>query len=155
MTLWRGGGVNGLMTHAALADAPVRGQTAGVPASPALKVRSVVELQPEVIAVDPVVVHVRCAPWYSSMVRIWPSTFLLDRDSSFTSELIGCENISLYPQWHKIPPGREHVFTLRFQPMPRSVKVFDLAEIIPEPRGWRFPGIRRKPKDVYWVDLPN
>ena len=48
-----------------------------------------------------------------------------------------------------------HEFTLFFEPLPKSVQVFDLHEIIPEPRGWHFPAIRRNQEDVYWLDLPN
>jgi hypothetical protein len=104
---------------------------------------------------DPIVVHVRCAPDYAPYLRIWQSTFLLDQASSFTSEMIRFENISLYPHWYPIPDGQPHQFTLYFRQMPRSVRVFDLAEIIPEPRGWFFPSIRRNDADVYWLDLPN
>jgi hypothetical protein len=114
-----------------------------------------VEIEVEVRPLDPVVVHVRCAPNYSHSLRIWQSTFLLDRDSPHTSSMIGCENISLYPHWMSIPHGRPHQFTLFFEPLPKSVQVFDLHEIIPEPRGWHFPAIRRKQEDVYWLDLPN
>jgi hypothetical protein len=114
-----------------------------------------VEIEVEVRPLDPVVVHVRCAPNYSHSLRIWQSTFLLDRDSPHTSSMIGCENISLYPHWMSIPRGRPHQFTLFFEPLPKSVQVFDLHEIIPEPRGWLFPAIRRNQEDVYWLDLPN
>jgi hypothetical protein len=69
--------------------------------------------------------------------------------------MIGFENISLYPHWTPVPFGRPYQFTLFFEPMPKSVQVFDLSEIIPEPRGWHFPKIRRNQEDVYWLDLPN
>ena len=119
------------------------------------KLMPVASVVPEVKPLDPVVVHVRCAPYYSHSLRIWPSTFLLDRDSAHTSALVGFENISPYPEWMPVPPGRVHQFTLYFAPMPKSVRVFDLSEIIPEPRGWHFPGIGRNDADVYWLDLPN
>lgn len=122
---------------------------------PAPTVQPVAAVQPEQKPEVPIVVHVRCAPFYSSMIRVWQSTFLLDCDSAFTSELVGFEKISLYPDWYRIPLGQPHVFTLFFQPMPRSVKVFDLSEIIPEPLGWHFPRISRNKEDVYWLDLPN
>ena len=113
------------------------------------------EVAPEVRRLDPVVVHVRCAPDYAHSLRIWQSTFLLDRDSAHTSSMIGFENISLYPHWTRVPSGRPYRFTLLFEPLPKVVQVFDLSEIIPEPRGWHFPAIRRNQEDVYWLDLPN
>lgn len=125
------------------------------PQSPAPVILADPEVAAEVRRLDPVVVHVRCAPNYADGLRIWQSTFLLDRDSSHTSPMIGFENISLYPHWTRVPPGRSYRFTLLFEPLPKSVQVFDLSEIIPEPRGWHFPAIRRNQEDVYWLDLPN
>ena len=125
------------------------------PPSPALVVLPDVKVEAEVRPLDPVVVHVRCAPNYSRSLRIWQSTFLLDRDSAHTSAMIDSENISLYPHWTPVPFGRPHQFTLCFEPLPKSVRVFDLSEIIPEPGGWYFPAIRRNQEDVYWLDLPN
>jgi hypothetical protein len=125
------------------------------PQSPAPTILPDVEIAAEVRPLDPVVVHVRCAPDYADSLRIWQSTFLLDRDSTHTSSMIGFENISLYPHWTMVPYGRPYRFTLLFEPLPKSVQVFDLSEIIPEPRGWHFPGIRRNQEDVYWLDLPN
>jgi hypothetical protein len=118
-------------------------------------VRPETDVKPETRPRDPVVVHVRCAPDYAYSIRVWQSTFLLDRDSSHTSPMVGFEHISLYPHWTYVPVGRPYRFTLYFEPLPKSVRVFDLSEIIPEPRGWHFPGIRRNEADVYWVDLPN
>ena len=69
--------------------------------------------------------------------------------------MVGFENISLYPHWRMVPFGHPHQFTLYFEPLPKSVRVFDLSEIIPEPGGWHFPAIRRNQEDVYWLDLPN
>ena len=123
--------------------------------APLVRTLPVVAAQDEVLSEDPIVVHIRCAPDYAPYVRIWQSTFLLDQASSITSEMIRFENISLYPHWYPIPDGQPHQFTLYFRQMPRSVRVFDLAEIIPEPRGWFFPSIRRNDADVYWLDLPN
>ncbi|MFM7742356.1 MAG: hypothetical protein ACKOBS_01060 [Verrucomicrobiota bacterium] len=125
------------------------------PFSPAPAVLPAVEPAAEVRPSDPVVVHVRCAPHYSHALRIWQSTFLLDRDSVHASAMVGFENISLYPHWTRVPSGRAHRFTLFFEPLPKSVQVFDLSEIIPEPRGWHFPAIRRNREDVYRLDLPN
>jgi hypothetical protein len=131
------------------------GPMSSSPQSPAPVILADLEVAPEVRPLDPVVVHVRCAPDYADALRIWQSTFLLDRDSAHTSSMIGFENISLYPNWTMVPYGRPYRFTLLFEPLPKSVQVFDLSEIIPEPRGWHFPAIRRNQEDVYWLDLPN
>jgi hypothetical protein len=131
------------------------GPMSSSPQLPAPVVLADLEVAPEVRPLDPVVVHVRCAPDYADALRIWQSTFLLDRDSAHTSSMIGFENISLYPHWTMVPYGRPYRFTLLFEPLPKSVQVFDLSEIIPEPRGWYFPAIRRNQEDVYWLDLPN
>ncbi len=158
MTLWRGRGVNGLMTRPGLARRPGLGRVTTMPApqlAPVVRTLPAESIQDETLPEDPIVVHVRCAPDYAPYVRIWRSTFLLDQASSVTSELLRFENISLYPHWYPIPEGCPHQFTLFFRQMPRRVRVFDLAEIIPEPRGWFFPGIRRNDADVYWLDLPN
>lgn len=128
-----------------------------MPASPSVSLpRILPTLQPEtdLRPVEPVVVHIRCAPFYSSSVRIWRSTFLLDRHSAHTSALIDWQGITPYPEWTWIRWGAPHTFTLIFEPLPRSVGVFDLHEIIPEPLGWYFPAIVRRPQDVYHLDLP-
>jgi hypothetical protein len=129
----------------------------GMPASPPVIVpRLRPELRPatDLRPAEPVVVHIRCAPRYAPSIRIWPSTFLLDRDSAHTSALVDWKGITAYPDWTWIRWGAPHPFALIFEPLPRSVRVFDLQEIIPEPRGWHFPGIARKAQDVYHLDLP-
>jgi hypothetical protein len=146
------------MTRRGLASRDSAGKMASMSAplsAPVVRALPVEAVKDETLPQDPIVVHVRCAPDYAPCIRIWQSTFLLDQASSITSELLRFENISLYPHWYPIPEGRPHRFTLVFRQMPRSVRIFDLAEIIPEPRGWFFPGIRRNDEDVYWLDLPN
>ncbi|MEY3530127.1 MAG: hypothetical protein B9S29_03115 [Opitutia bacterium Tous-C2FEB] len=102
---------------------------------------------------EPVVVHVRVPAYTTEMVRVWQSTFLLDRDSNHTSRLVSFEKISLYPHWTKIDYTRPYVFTLVFEGLPKSVRSFDLAEIIPDPNGFRIEAIARRPGDVYEVDV--
>ena len=145
------------MTRRALAGRAQRGilsrPMSPSPQSPASTVLPVEAIAPEVRPLDPVVVHVRCAPHYSHSLRIWQSTFLLDRDSAHTSAMIGFENISLYPHWTKLDYTKPHVFTLIFEGLPASVRSFDLAEIIPDPNGFRIEAIARRPGDVYEVDV--
>ena len=102
---------------------------------------------------EPVVVHVRVPPYTAELIRIWQSTFLLDRDSNHASALVAFEKVSLYPHWTALDFTRPYVFTLVFEGLPKSVRSFDLAEVIPEPNGFRIEGIARRPGDVYEVDL--
>ena len=104
---------------------------------------------------DPVVVHVRVPPYTAELIRIWQSTFLLDRASRHASALVSCEHVSLYPHWTALDYTKPHVFTLVFEPLPKSVRSFDLAEVIPEPNGFRIDGIARRPGDVYEVELDS
>lgn len=101
----------------------------------------------------PVVVHVTVPPYSAELIRVWQSTFLLDRDSRHTSRLIGFERVALYPHWTVIDYTQPHVFTLIFEGMPKQVRSFDLAEIIPEPHGFRVEAIARRADDIYEVEL--
>ena len=101
----------------------------------------------------PVVVHVTVPPYSAELIRIWQSTFLLDRDSTHTSRLIGFERVALYPHWTIIDYTQPHIFKLVFEGMPKQVRSFDLAEIIPEPNGFRIEAIARRPSDIYEVEL--
>ena len=83
------------------------------------------------------------------------STFLLDRHSTLTSEMIRWENISLYPHRTVLPRGRPFKFTLYFNGLPKSVTSFDLSEIISESNGFYFPNLRRNAQDVYALDYPR
>jgi hypothetical protein len=102
---------------------------------------------------EPVVVHVRVPAYTAEMVRVWQSTFLLDRDSNHTSRLLSFEKISLYPHWTRLDYTKPYVFTLVFEGLPKAVRSFDLAEIIPDPNGFRIEAIARRPGDVYEVDV--
>ena len=87
------------------------------------------------------------------LVRIWKTTFLVDRSSPSKSELIHAENISYAPQWTLIPDLQPFTFLLIFSGLPKSCNVFDLVEQISEPGGFHVPGIARNETDVYHVDL--
>ena len=103
----------------------------------------------------PVVVHITVQPGGMpfGLARIWESTFLLDQHSAHASRMVGHEGITLYPEWTYFAPHRRQVFTLTFEPLPPAVRVFDLAEVIPEPRGFRCQGITRQDPDTYWLDF--
>lgn len=88
-----------------------------------------------------------------NMIRIWPSTVLIDRHSGHRSELLHRENISLYPFWTLMSAGETLHFTLVFSGLPKSCTTFDFWEDIPEPGGFEIKGIARNKSDVYHVDL--
>lgn len=102
-----------------------------------------------------VVVHCRFrhSVFYFPQVRIWPSTFLIPKDSSSTSRLLQTFNISFYPEWTEIKPHKIHEFTLIFEGLPKDCTAFDLVEEIPEPGGFYVVGIARNPSDVYHIEL--
>lgn len=92
--------------------------------------------------------------WQNMLIRIWKTTFLIDQTSGARSSLIHAENISIAPNWTPVPDGSEYCFLLIFSSLPRTCRVFDLVEQIPEPGGFHVRDIRRNDTDVYHIDLP-
>lgn len=86
-------------------------------------------------------------------IRIWKSTFLFAKNSAHVSKLLHFENISLYPTWTRLLPGKTHRFTLIFQGLPKDCKHFDLIEKISEGGGFEVRNIARNAKDVYFINL--
>jgi hypothetical protein len=127
---------------------------------PAPLVKPVVE--PEVlVSIDPKVlkdayVYVHCYfknDWNEMLIRIWRSTFLIDRTSGSRSELVHAENISFAPQWKMISGNTTFSFLLIFSALPKDCKVFDLLEDIPQSGGFFISNITRNELDVYHVDI--
>ncbi|AYO57406.1 hypothetical protein CO230_04265 [Chryseobacterium sp. 6424] len=87
------------------------------------------------------------------LIRIWPSTFLIDATTGHRSALIHHENISLFPYWSVVPPMKDYWFTLIFAGLPKDCTSFDLKEIIPQEGGFEIEGIKRNKTDVYKVKL--
>lgn len=87
------------------------------------------------------------------LIRIWKTTFLVDRISGTRSKLIHAENISMAPVWTQIPDGREYSFLLIFSGLPKSCKQFDMVEEIAEPGGFLVRNISRNDTDVYHIDV--
>lgn len=86
-------------------------------------------------------------------IRIWRSTFLIDRSSGSRSPLVHAEHITLAPAWTPVAPNREYHFLLIFQALPSGCTVFDLLEDIPESGGFHVSGIMRNESDIYHVVL--
>jgi hypothetical protein len=85
------------------------------------------------------------------LIRIWKTTFLIDKTSSHRSKLVHIENISYAPQWTIIPENKLYQFLLIFEALPKGCEVFDLLEDIPQPGGFFVADIMRNKKDVYHV----
>jgi len=98
-----------------------------------------------------VIVH--CRYNGDGAIRIWQSTFLLDRGSNHRSKLLHAENITIYPVWTLIEGFSGISFTLYFEALPKGCTLFDLHEIIPQPGGFFVEGISRNNEDVYRVRI--
>jgi hypothetical protein len=129
---------------------------------PVLPVKTKPEVEREVLAsIDPATledqhVYVHCYFDNQSddmLIRIWQSTFLIDRASGARSELIHIENISYAPQWTMIPKKGTFSFLLIFSALPKDCTVFDLLEDIPQAGGFFVQGIKRNELDVYHEDI--
>lgn len=99
------------------------------------------------------IVIVHCRFVGEGAIRIWRSTFLVDHLNNHKSKLLHVENISMAPQWTLIDSSKEFNFTLYFEGLKKSCKVFDLKEIIPQPGGFYIPSIIRNQEDVYRVQI--
>lgn len=86
------------------------------------------------------------------LIRIWRSTYLVDKSSGSRSKLVHAENISFAPIWTQIP-GANYSFLLIFNALPKSCQLFDLLEDIPQAGGFFVEGIARNQTDVYHIDL--
>jgi hypothetical protein len=97
--------------------------------------------------------HYTCTNPYGMYIRIWPTTFLVSKDSDHKSTLVHAENIPYAPGWLAVPPGAKSQFTLIFTGLPKSCQRFDLVEEIPQEGGFFVGGIERNEMDVYEVKL--
>lgn len=102
-----------------------------------------------------VIVHcmLPASPFPGNLVRIWKSTVLHDQQTDYLSELVHAENISYFPFWTEVPPGKDFWFTLVFTGLPKDCKMFDLVEFIPHPGGFHVRNIQRNSSDVYRVKI--
>ena len=88
-----------------------------------------------------------------NLVRIWPSTFLVDKFTGCSSKLIFWENIAVFPYWTEVPPVKEYSFTLIFSALPKECKVFDFVEEVMHGSGFLVTDIERNESDVYTLKL--
>jgi hypothetical protein len=115
---------------------------------------SQVEVEQETVELEASHVYVHC--YFNNtvkdmLIRIWRTTFLIDKSSSHRSKLVHAENISFAPQWTVIPENKMFQFLLIFEGLPKGCERFDLLEDIPQPGGFYVADIMRNKKDVYHV----
>ena len=136
------------------AAGPQRIKEPPVKTKPEVGVETLTSIEPTILEDSFVYVHCYFKNQYKDMlIRIWKSTFLIDKGSSARSKLVHAENISLAPVWTQIPDGISYSFLLIFSSLPKSCQQFDLLEDIPQPGGFFVEGISRNEKDVYHIDL--
>ena len=112
------------------------------------------QLESQVITESQVTVHCTFNSTHGfNSIRIWESTFLLDKDSNHSSKLVETNNITLYPVWTFLRIGEVKQFTLFFNGLPKGCKKFDLVEIIPESGGFEILEIDRNESDVYNIEI--
>ncbi len=87
------------------------------------------------------------------LIRIWRSTYLIDRASGSRSKLVHVENISYAPLWTMIPKKGTFSFLLIFSALPKDCLVFDLLEDISQAGGFSVQAIKRNELDVYHVNI--
>lgn len=86
------------------------------------------------------------------LIRIWQSTFLVDRISGNRSKMIHAENISIAPVWTVLSKG-EFSFLLIFEALTKDCVMFDFIEDIPQEGGFFVPSISRNSTDVYHITI--
>jgi hypothetical protein len=101
-------------------------------------------------------VYVHCYvddPEDEMLIRIWKTTFLIDRASGAKAGLIHAENITIAPLWTMILGGSPYRFLLIFSSLPKSCSQFDFVEEISQPGGFFFTNIGRNERDVYHITI--
>ncbi|GGG61490.1 hypothetical protein [Epilithonimonas arachidiradicis] len=113
------------------------------------------KLKTEIVEERQVILHCcyKSDVFLEEKIRIWSSTYLVDRHSEHISKLVHFENISLFPDWTDVPYGKEYWFTLIFSGLPKDCVVFDFIELIPQNGGFFQEGIVRNSSDVYKIKL--
>ena len=113
------------------------------------------KLKTEIVEEKQVILHCcyKSDAFLEEKIRIWSSTYIVDRTSEHFSQLIHFENISLFPNWTDVPYGQDYWFTLVFAGLPKDCKIFDFIELIPQNGGFFEEGIVRNSTYVYRIRL--
>lgn len=121
---------------------------------PEIGTEVITSIDPNSLTDSYVYVHCHYQNEYDEMfIRVWRSTFLIDRDSGSRAQLVHAENISYAPVWTYIPGKQAYTFLLIFSALSKDCAVFDLVEDIPQAGGFHVSGITRNEQDVYHVTI--
>ncbi len=94
---------------------------------------------------------IHCSYNPEAAVRIWPSTFLIEKESGRRAKLITAYNISFAPEWTF--GNQNNSFTLVFEGLSKECSMFNLVEIIPLPDPFEVRNISRNQTDVYNIRI--
>lgn len=86
-------------------------------------------------------------------VRVWPTTYLIPKDSNKKCKIIHHFNIAMFPKWQTLKINTTLHFTLIFEGLPTDCTSFDLVEIIPVPGAFEVRNIQRNEQDVYQIQV--
>jgi hypothetical protein len=121
---------------------------------PAIETDVLTSIDPKTLEDSHVYVHCYVDdPEDEMLIRIWKTTFLIDRASGAKAGLIHAENITIAPLWTMIPGGSPYRFLLIFSSLPKSCSQFDFVEEISQPGGFFFTNISRNERDVYHITI--
>ncbi|MEI6140344.1 MAG: hypothetical protein WCP85_13835 [Mariniphaga sp.] len=117
------------------------------------KKNSVFEPEFKIEAERQIVIHCRCDSRgiRDEWIRIWKTTYLIDRISKYKSELLFAYNISFYPDRDLLPCNSSKKFTLVFSSLPKNCQVFDLIEVTDDNGEFISKGIIRTNEDIYYA----
>jgi hypothetical protein len=94
---------------------------------------------------------VHCVYNPEAAVRVWPTTFLVEKETGRRAKLITAFNISFAPTWTF--GNKNNQFTLVFEGLSKGCTMFDLVEDIPLPDPFVVKNIPRNKTDVYTVNV--
>lgn len=111
-------------------------------------------IDPQTLEDSHIYVHCYFDNGYKDMlIRIWKTTFLVDKASGTRAGMIHAENISIAPQWTLIADGTTFHFLLIFSSLPKSCERFDFVEEIAQAGGFLVKDILRNKEDVYYITI--
>lgn len=122
-------------------------------AEPEIAEKEAIQIATSVEEERQVIVHCFMHMPQGGGVRVWKSTYLMDKYSGHRSMLVNVFGISIAPVWTLVEVGQSVHFTLTFERLPDTCILFDLIEDIPEDGGFFVENIVRNREDVYKVRL--
>ena len=121
---------------------------------PEIGIELLASISPQTLEDSHIYVHCYFDNVYKDMlIRIWQTTFLVDKASGTRASMIHAENISIAPQWTLISDGTTFRFLLIFNSLPKSCERFDFIEEIEQSGGFHVKDILRNKEDVYHITI--